>query len=206
MSNSSRALLYLIPCIVVSVALNFTKFFETETVSYCMDFTACGCGYHSRMYVRPTKLRLSRNYIMFYTTWTWVSMTSIIPFLILAILNWVIWRRLRAAQETSKMLKTNDKHQDKVKLSSPGILFPYQFTFFDFCIFCCFAGAQNQPVQHHHPLLHRHYVPYLPQSKVHKFYNHYQHSNSSLQQTVPLCVRSSNDQLHPALPKQKTGK
>ena len=135
MSNSSRALLYLIPCIVVSVALNFTKFFETETVSYCMDFTACGCGYHSRMYVRPTKLRLSRNYIMFYTTWTWVSMTSIIPFLILAILNWVIWRRLRAAQETSKMLKTNDKHQDKVKLSSAGILFPYQFTFFDFCNF-----------------------------------------------------------------------
>lgn len=125
LSNSSRALLYLIPCIVVSVALNFTKFFETETVSYCMDFTACGCGYHSRMYVRPTKLRLSRNYIMFYTTWTWVSMTSIIPFLILAILNWVIWRRLRAAKETSKMLKTNDKHQDKehkTSLSSTTIL------------------------------------------------------------------------------------
>jgi len=127
LSNSSRALLYLIPCIIVSVALNFTKFFETETISYCMDFTACGCGYHERMYVRPTKLRLSPNYIVFYTTWTWVSMTSIIPFLILAILNWVIWRRLRAARETTKMLKlkSHDTHQDKehkTSLSSTTIL------------------------------------------------------------------------------------
>ena len=29
-------------------------------VRFCLDFTACGCGYHSKLYVRPTRLRLSQ--------------------------------------------------------------------------------------------------------------------------------------------------
>ena len=47
-------------CVILAILLNFSKFFETETVTFCLDFTACGCGYHSKMYVRPTKLRLSQ--------------------------------------------------------------------------------------------------------------------------------------------------
>ena len=59
-SNTKRALCYIVPCLLLAVLLNFSKFFETETVRFCLDFTSCGCGYHSRLYVRPTSLRLSQ--------------------------------------------------------------------------------------------------------------------------------------------------
>ena len=59
-SNVKRAVCYIVPCVILAILLNFSKFFETETVTFCLDFTACGCGYHSKMYVRPTQLRLSQ--------------------------------------------------------------------------------------------------------------------------------------------------
>ena len=59
-SNVKRSVCYIVPCVLLAILLNFSKFFETETVTFCLDFTACGCGYHSRMYVRPTQLRLSQ--------------------------------------------------------------------------------------------------------------------------------------------------
>ena len=100
-SNVKRALFYIVPCIVLAVLLNFSKFFETETVRVCMDFTHCGCGYHTKLYVRPTKLRLSQSYIMWYTTWTWVMSTSIIPFFTLLSLNILIYRKLKDAKKVS---------------------------------------------------------------------------------------------------------
>ena len=39
-----------------------------------------------------------QNYIMWYTTWTWVSTTSILPFLTLLALNLIIYRRLKQAR------------------------------------------------------------------------------------------------------------
>ena len=59
-SNAKRAVCYIVPCLLTAIALNFSKFLETETVRFCLDFTACGCGYHSKLYVRPTRLRLSQ--------------------------------------------------------------------------------------------------------------------------------------------------
>ena len=59
-SNVKRSVCYIVPCILLALLLNFSKFFETETVTFCLDFTECGCGYHSKMYVRPTQLRLSQ--------------------------------------------------------------------------------------------------------------------------------------------------
>ena len=98
MSNFKRALGYIIPSVVVSILLNFTKFFETETATHCLDFRACNCGLHIKTFVRPTKLRLSQNYIMWYTTWTWVTTTSLLPFITLLVLNLIIWRKLSEAQ------------------------------------------------------------------------------------------------------------
>ena len=106
----TRALMYILPCILIAMVLNIGKFFEAETVSYCMDFTSCGCGYHEVTYVRPTQLRLSRNYIIFYSTWTWVIMTSIGPFLILSILNFNIWRKLKTAKKTMVELSKSIHH------------------------------------------------------------------------------------------------
>ena len=39
-------LYYILPTLATASLINVGKFFEVETVTYCMDFTACGCGYH----------------------------------------------------------------------------------------------------------------------------------------------------------------
>jgi len=133
-SQMTRAVMYILPCILVAMFLNIGKFFEAETVSYCMDFTSCGCGYHEVTYVRPTQLRLSRNYIIFYSTWTWVTMTSIGPFTILSLLNFIIWRKLKLAKKTmvelsksihhpkNTLLKEKKTLKEKTCLSSTTIL------------------------------------------------------------------------------------
>ena len=59
-SSNHRAVWYIVPCLLLATALNFSKFLETETVRFCLDFTACGCGYYTKLYVRPTMLRLSQ--------------------------------------------------------------------------------------------------------------------------------------------------
>jgi len=128
-SNVKRAVCYIVPCVLLAVLLNLSKFFETETVRFCLDFTACGCGYHYKLYVRPTRLRLSQNYIMWYTTWTWVSTTSIIPFLTLLVLNIIIYRKLKEAKAVSARLNASQQNQksrdacaEKTNLSSSTIL------------------------------------------------------------------------------------
>ena len=127
-SNFKRALGYIISSGSLAFLLNFTKFFETETVTFCLDFTACHCGYHTKTFVRPTKLRLSQDYIMWYTTWTWVTITSLIPFFTLLVLNFIIWRRLSAAQRLipvhsqASQVKHSQSVTDKTNLSSSTIL------------------------------------------------------------------------------------
>ena len=120
LSNLRRALGYIVPCALLALLLNFSKFFETETASLCLDFRGCGCGYHRSTYVRPTQLRLSQSYILWYTTWTWVSLTSLLPFLTLLTLNFTIWRRLGQAQAQSQGL--SQPTGEKTNLSSSTIL------------------------------------------------------------------------------------
>ena len=92
-------MMFIIPSVLIASFLNIGKFFEVETVSYCMDFTSCGCGYHEITFVQPTELRLSKTYTILYSTWTWVIMTSIGPFIILSLLNLSIWRKLKQAKK-----------------------------------------------------------------------------------------------------------
>ena len=115
-SQMTRAMMYVLPCVLIATLLNIGKFFEAETVSYCVDFTSCGCGYHEITYVRPTQLRLSRNYIIFYSTWTWVTMTSLGPFFILSVLNFIIWRKLGQAKKTMAEMNPN-VHHPKVSMT-----------------------------------------------------------------------------------------
>ena len=86
---------YILPALSLATILNLGKFFETETVTFCMDFTSCGCGFHQILYAKPTELRLSKDYTVWYSTWTWILMTSVAPFIILTTFNVVIWRRLK---------------------------------------------------------------------------------------------------------------
>ena len=131
MSNFRRALGYIIPCALLAIILNFSKFFETETATFCLDFRGCGCGYHTSTYVRPTRLRLSQTYILWYSTWTWVSLTSTLPFITLLLLNFSIWRRLSLAQrlvpqhsqvQSQSQSQSQSTTGEKTNLSSSIIL------------------------------------------------------------------------------------
>ena len=42
--RSKRVIIYILPALLAALAINITKFFEVETVEYCVDFTHCGCG------------------------------------------------------------------------------------------------------------------------------------------------------------------
>ena len=105
-SQKTRAMMFIIPCVLIATFLNIGKFFEIETVSYCTDFTSCGCGYHEVTFVQPTELRLSKTYTILYSTWAWVTMTSFGPFLILSFLNFIIWRKLK---QTKKIMEELNK-------------------------------------------------------------------------------------------------
>jgi len=119
-SQQDRALLYILPCLLAAVIVNVPKFFETETVELCINLTHCGCGMTAEKIVRPTQLRLSRDYILYYTTWTWVTMTSLLPFIVLTFLNFAIWRRLNMVKEvTAQATVCQDKRSG---LSSTIIL------------------------------------------------------------------------------------
>ena len=42
--RSNRVIMYIFPALLAAVIINVTKFFEVESVEYCVDFTHCGCS------------------------------------------------------------------------------------------------------------------------------------------------------------------
>jgi len=76
-----------------------------------------------RYYVRPTQLRLKKEYIIYYHTWTWVVFTGLIPLIILIFLNLRILsslRSLRCRLDTGKTstngsttITTSDKLRER---------------------------------------------------------------------------------------------
>ena len=68
-----------------------------------------------RYFVVPSTV-CPQNYIMWYTTWTWVTTTSILPFLILLALNIIIYRRLKEARAVQVSARLNSgQHQSQVR-------------------------------------------------------------------------------------------
>lgn len=150
-----RSLYYILPCVLLAIVINIPKFFETETVEYCIDFSHCGCGRTTEKIVRPTSLRLSRNYILFYSTWTWVSLTSLLPFIVLSFLNFAIWRRLNFLKEVTRKVaspSTNGGQESKSSLSSSMILI-CTVSMFLLChlprlLLSCYEGAMISSILH----------------------------------------------------------
>ena len=157
-SQMTRAVMYILPCVLIATFLNIGKFFEAETVSYCMDFTSCGCGYHEVTYVRPTQLRLSRNYIIFYSTWTWVTMTSLGPFFILTLLNVIIWRKLKQAKKTMAKLNKTIHHP---KVSFENVRYIIIILLFTADPTAGSQGEEDLPLQHIYPTLYSLHVSYV---------------------------------------------
>merc|ERR1711892_396659 len=74
----------------------------------------CNCIEY-KYYVKPTKLRMDKEYIIYYQTWTWVVTTGFLPFLLLMFLNLRILISLRKLKS-----RLSSQHRvmnpDKVKM------------------------------------------------------------------------------------------
>ena len=80
--SSRKAWFYIVPVIVISVALNIPKFLETELSSkFFAEFNT------TRPTFGPSRLRSSPIYIRGYVMWTRVCSTAIIPVSLLILLN-----------------------------------------------------------------------------------------------------------------------
>jgi len=95
-----RYLVYVLPSIFAATFMNIPRFFDTETVTSCWDYSSCGCGNDSwlrgsEMYVKPTDLRRSKEYVVFYHTWVWGFLTGFIPVVCLIFLNTKIYLAMK---------------------------------------------------------------------------------------------------------------
>ena len=73
----------------ISLTLFLFRFLDTETFKTCWDLTQCGCPLlvGEEISVRPTQLRKSADYVVFYHTWVWGFSTGCIPVICLRYLN-----------------------------------------------------------------------------------------------------------------------
>merc|ERR1711953_1246852 len=117
-TDNTRSLLYILPGVLVGLIVNSPRFFETETVKICIDFTQCGPCFDTKMstyYVKPTALRMHKQYIIYYHTWTWVFSTGLIPFIILVYLNIRILISLRNLRSRLNMRYQDENNPVKEK-------------------------------------------------------------------------------------------
>jgi len=117
-TDNTRSLLYILPGVLVGLIVNSPRFFETETDKICIDFTQCGPCFDSKMstyYVKPTALRMHKQYIIYYQTWTWVFCTGFIPFIILVYLNIRILISLRNLRSRLNMRYQDENNPVKEK-------------------------------------------------------------------------------------------
>eukprot|EP00092_Neocalanus_flemingeri_P018501 GFUD01020026.1.p1 GENE.GFUD01020026.1~~GFUD01020026.1.p1 ORF type:complete len:416 (-),score=82.55 GFUD01020026.1:407-1654(-) len=93
-----RALAYILPSIGAAILVNLPRFFDTEVKTRCMDFIECGCGKKIWSIVQPTAFRKSRDYVIYYHTWTWTIVTGILPVVCLIFLNSRIYMCIKRLQ------------------------------------------------------------------------------------------------------------
>jgi len=84
----NRALMYILPALACAVIINVTKFLEVEVAEYCVDYTHCELPLMTEeTFHKPSDLRLSEWYVIYYHCWFWVIITGLVPFTILTVLS-----------------------------------------------------------------------------------------------------------------------
>jgi len=113
-----RSLAYIIPSLTAAAVMNIPRFWDTEVLKSCWDFSGCGCGNESwvlgsEISVRPTDLRRSKEYVVFYHTWVWGFLTGFVPVVCLIFLNTKIYLAMKKLKSTlsdnKKQLNSNSK-------------------------------------------------------------------------------------------------
>jgi hypothetical protein len=93
-SSSIHLAIYILPALIASIVLNIPKFFETELIWY--DTVEKETNITVRLVdYQITSLRLDPDYSFYYTHWTRLLATGLLPILFLLLLNMMIVLRLR---------------------------------------------------------------------------------------------------------------
>ncbi|XP_039970164.1 FMRFamide receptor-like [Bactrocera neohumeralis] len=101
-----RAKIYFIVCCTLSLLYNLPRFWEVMTVSYQPEGSEI--VYHC---LRPSPLRKNQTYINIYIHWCYLIINYIIPFLTLAILNCLIYRKVKRANRERQRLSRSEKRE-----------------------------------------------------------------------------------------------
>jgi hypothetical protein len=97
-SSFIHLLNFILPGLVLAILINIPKFLEVKLVDRkdTVDFQA-------------TQLRMDETYIFYYTHWTRLLATGVIPFLYLVIINTIIIIKIREGRIQSLKLRQNIK-------------------------------------------------------------------------------------------------
>jgi len=111
----SRVLLYILPAVLGAVIINITKFFEVTFTEHCEDFTHCGCEPILSKYHTLTPLRLNKNYIIYFHLWTWIFLTGILPFSVLALINSKIYFSIKRLKTSLRKNSPSPKNRVSIE-------------------------------------------------------------------------------------------
>ena len=103
-SPRTHLLAYVIPPFLISVIINIPKFLEAKLV--IIKNLDDGNRMSERMEFAFTSLRLNPSYIYYYTHWTRLVLTGIIPFLSLIFMNVCIFLTMRKTKIFKKQYQT----------------------------------------------------------------------------------------------------
>ena len=85
---------FILPGFLFAFLINIPKFFEVELVSD-----------EDKIDFRATQLRMDKNYIFYYTLWTRLLVTGIVPILYLVITNTIVIIKIREGRTVSFKLR-----------------------------------------------------------------------------------------------------
>ena len=104
LSHSSlvHLLTYILPPVFIAICLNIPKFFETEIIF--LNKTSIDNITSEILDYAITPLRLNADYIFYYTHWTLLLCTGLIPFFYLLVINICIYVSIRRSRNLSTIM------------------------------------------------------------------------------------------------------
>ena len=107
-SSLIHLLTFILPGLLCAIIINVPKFFEVEHVFY-----------EDKVDFKATALRMDEDYIYFYTHWTRLLATGIVPFLYLVFTNTIIIIQIRRGEALSDILRQNTNKSLQLKTPKP---------------------------------------------------------------------------------------
>jgi hypothetical protein len=92
-SSSMHLAVYILPAFLLAILVNIPKFFETEL--FLVDRLDDANNTIKMIDYNVTNLRIHPDYILYYTHWTRLLVTGLLPFIYLLVANFLIGRRIR---------------------------------------------------------------------------------------------------------------